>query len=157
MPTGNTASVSKILLLTTLRKNCLQKIGDDMGIAFEYVPVLEYIRQHAGCMQVDISKKLKITPSAITQSTKKLESQGLIEKVTDSKNLRAKKMYITDKGIETLKLGTKIFDKIDEIMFEGFSDTETKELNGYLDRINAKLTEFSKSKVDEGHLPWEFK
>ena len=103
MPTRATDIVSKIIYFTILRKNCLQRLGDKIGVSFEYVPVLQHISNNPGCIQADISNKLKITPSAVTQSTKKLETAGLIKKEFDSSNLRIKKMYITDKGEKMLE------------------------------------------------------
>lgn len=77
MPTRATDIVSKIIYFTILRKNCLQRLGDKIGVSFEYVPVLQHISNNPGCIQADISNKLKITPSAVTQSTKNWKRQDL--------------------------------------------------------------------------------
>lgn len=155
MPTKYTGIISKILSMTLLRKNYLLKIADNTGIALEYVPVLEYIRHNPGCIQNDIAKKLRLTPSAITQSTKKLEGLGFIKKNFDSDNLRIKKLYITDKGIDMLKAGTDIFDDIDGIMFRSFSDDELDLFEKYIDRIRQNIIS-EDPEVKENHLPWEF-
>ncbi len=108
-------------------------------------------------MQTEVSKAIGVTPAAVTQSTKKLEAAGFIEKKTNSDNLRIKQMYITGKGMKMLEKGTEIFDKVDNIMFSGFSGEESKQLSGLLDRINKNLTAYSPKNIDEGRLPWEFK
>ena len=143
MPTRATDIVSKIIYFTILRKNCLQRLGDKIGVSFEYVPVLQHISNNPGCIQADISNKLKITPSAVTQSTKKLETAGLIKKEFDSNNLRIKKMYITDKGEKMLENGKRI------------SDEEINQLNLLIDKVNKNISAYSPN-LDEKHLPWQF-
>lgn len=157
MPTKFTKVIGQLRTVTTMRKNCLQSRGRDMLIPWEYVPILEYIRKNSGCMQVDIAKSMQVTPSAVTQSTKKLESLGLIEKKTDMDNLRVKKMYITDKGNETLHRGTQIFDEVDTVMFNGFSDDDIASLCELLDRINKNILSHNPDMGDETKNQWEFK
>ena len=135
MPTKFTETVAKLFELHDTRKAYLQSFVGELGMAWEYVPVMEHIRTFPGCMQADISKKLKVTAAAVTQSTQKLEKLGLIKRIVDEENQRAKKLYLTEKGLETLTRGTAIFDHIDEIMFKGFSDTEQTELRLLLDKV----------------------
>ncbi len=156
MSTKFTSIVSKISCLGLLRRNCLQQYAAKTDISWEYVPILQQIRRFPGCMQVDIAKALGVTPAAVTQSTKKLEAAGLIEKKMNTDNLRIKQIYITDKGINMLERGTEIFDKVDNIMFDGFSDEESGQLRGLLDKINRNLAAYNPKNIDEGHLPWEF-
>jgi DNA-binding MarR family transcriptional regulator len=108
-------------------------------------------------MQIDIAKSMQVTPSAVTQSTKKLESLGLIEKKTDKDNLRVKKMYITDKGKKTLQRGTQIFDEVDTLMFNGFSDDDITSLCELLDRINKNILSHNPDIGDGAKIQWEFK
>ena len=103
-------------------------------MAWENVPVMEHIKTFLGCMQADISKKLTVTAAAVTQSTQKLEKKGFIKRIVDEGNQRAKKLYLTEKGFETLDKGTAIFDHIDRVMFESFSEEEQTELMMLLDK-----------------------
>ncbi|MGN1116574.1 MAG: MarR family winged helix-turn-helix transcriptional regulator [Candidatus Ornithomonoglobus sp.] len=157
MPTRFTDMVSKLLYVTSQRKSFLQSVAAENSIAWEYVPLLQHIRGKPGCIQADISDGLNVTAAAVTQSTKKLEAQGLILKKTNERNLRIKQLYITEKGCEMLENGTKLFDMADEIMFDGFSESESEEFRRLLDKINKNLENRGKSgSIDEKHLPWEF-
>lgn len=149
MPTKFTESVGKMLHMTGLRKKCMNCFNSQMSTSWEYVSILEHIKKNPGCIQTDISTRLHITPAAVTQSTKKLEGVGLIEKRTEKDNLRIKRMFITDKGLESLKCGTRIFDEIDNIMFRGVSDDEVKLLGSIVDKINANLKEYVDSAVND--------
>ncbi len=155
MATKFTETVSKLIYLRILRRQFLNQCIKGSELSWEYVPVLEYIRQNPGCIQVDIANKLKITPAAVTQSTKKMEHAGFIEKKINEDNLRIKQMYITDKGVTALGYGTEIFDKTDNIMFDGFTDEDVRQLGGLLDRINKNIAAHNAENIDEKHLPWE--
>ncbi len=139
MPTRYTKTTGRLLNLPILRRQCLQIYNHKMGIAWEYIPVLEYIKTHPGCIQADISNKLNVTPAAVTQSTKSLESAGLIEKKIKKDNLRVKQMYITEQGIAAAKRGTEIFDNIDSVMYDGLTDEDIVNLETLLDRVSQNL------------------
>lgn len=145
MPTKYTGVVGELLHLNSARKNCLQQFTFSDSMAWEYVPVLEHIKRNPGCMQTDLSKKLKVSAAAVTQSTQKLENGGFITKQIDPECLRSKKMYITEKGVDALKNGSLLFDKVDNIMFNGFSDTEIEILEKLLKRANDNMSEYKKN------------
>ena len=146
MPTKFTKTVAKLFELNDTRKAYLQSFTGELGMAWEYVPVMEHIKTFPGCMQADISKKLKVTAAAVTQSTQKLEKQGLIKRITDEENQRAKKLYLTEKGLETLTKGTAIFDHIDKVMFESFSEAEQAEFMRLLDKTINNISKQMNSK-----------
>lgn len=140
MPTKFTGVVGRMMHINHLRKHCMHCFIAEEGISWEHMRVLDHIRRSPGCKQADISQKLHVTAAAVTQSTQKLENMGLIEKKIDSSNLRAKMMYITEKGEEVSNKGTEIFDKIDGIMFKDFSDDELNLLCTMFDRITDNMS-----------------
>lgn len=142
MPTKFTGVVARMMHIHHLRKQCLNCSEIEEGVSWEYARVLEYIKRCPGCKQTDISKKLNVTAAAVTQSTQKLEAMGLMEKKIDSSNLRAKLMYITEKGEKTLQKGTQLFDKIDGVMFDGFSDDELNQLTVMFDRVSENMAKY---------------
>jgi DNA-binding MarR family transcriptional regulator len=150
MPSQFTDIIGKLYRLSSMRKSFLQGYAQNNGVAWEYVPILEYIKKSPGCIQVDISNKLGITAAAVTQSTKKLEALGLIRKETNKENLRIKQLYITEKGTLTLSNGTRIFDMTDKLMFNNFTESETNELRRLLDKATANLIESEKQKQPHG-------
>lgn len=151
MPTNVTGVVAEILHLNSARKNCLQQFQLSDGMVWEYVPTLEHIKRNPGCMQADISKKFKVSAAAVTQSTQKLENAGFITKQIDPNSLRTKRMYITEKGIEALKFGSAVFDKVDQIMFNEFSDIEIETLEKLLKRANDNMSKYRNNPA------WELK
>lgn len=139
MPTRLTKTVTRLLRVNHRRKAYLQLYVRELGVTWENVRIMEHIRKHPGCMQADISKSIGITPAAVTQAIQKLEKQELIKRKTDEDNQRAKKLCLTEKGMEILSRGTELFDLTDGFMFEGFSEQELLEFEALLDRINENL------------------
>ncbi len=156
MPTSFTETVGKLRYAILLRKNILQRAALYMPASWESVPVMEYIRQHPGCMQADIAKSLKVTASAVTLSTQRLENAGLILKKTDRKNLRRNQIYITPEGEKMIKRGSEIYDETDKVMFKDVAEGDLAFLNKILDKINANMEKFKKPDFSEKCLPWEF-
>jgi DNA-binding MarR family transcriptional regulator len=140
MPTKYTGLTGELLYLNALRKNRIQKMASDINISAEQFPILEYIKKNPGCMQADVAKRCSISAAAVTQTMHRLENSGLIKRDTDPENQRAKRLYITDKGLKATADGTLIFDKIDSLMFNDFSDEESQELLRLLKKVNNNLT-----------------
>jgi len=103
--------------------------------------ILEFVKAHNGCTQAEVAQNLMITPASVALSTKRMEKSGLLKKQPDNENLRCKRLYITEKGEELSLNCRKVFDEIDNVMLEGFSDEELEIFNGFVDRFIVNLTE----------------
>lgn len=102
--------------------------------------ILEYVKAHNGCPQAEVAQNLMITPASVALSTKRMEKSGLLKKRPDNNNLRYKRLYITRKGEELSLRCRKVFDEIDNVMLEGFSDEEMGIFNSFVDRFIANLS-----------------
>jgi len=103
--------------------------------------ILEFVKTHSGCSQSEVAQNLLITPASVALSTKRMEKSGLLKKQPDSENLRCKRLYITKKGEQLSLHCRKVFDEIDDVMLEGFSEEELEIFNNFVDRFLANLTE----------------
>lgn len=102
--------------------------------------ILDYIGQHAGCTQIEISENMALTPAAITLATQRLQKEGLLEKQTDRNNLRRNRLTLTEKGAAYRKEKQKFFAQVDAKTYQGFSEEELNQLKTYLDRIATNIT-----------------
>ena len=147
MPTKYTPMAGRLLHLEHMRRYLIHSLAANEGLSWEAMRMLQHINRFPGCIQADLSNAVRVTAAAVTQSTKKLEAQGMIVKKTSEDNLRIKRLYITDKGRELLDKGTVIFDKTDNVMFCGFSDEELEDFMRFIDRI-VKNLEDGRSKIE---------
>ncbi|MBE5787281.1 MAG: MarR family transcriptional regulator [Clostridiales bacterium] len=87
-------------------------------------PLLHYILSHPGCTQKEAADELDVTAASAAASLKRLEKAGLVERTADEKDARRNCLYVTQAGKEKLEEQKRIFDALDERMFQGLSEEE---------------------------------
>lgn len=133
--------VKRFKKLIQIRRNLYNKnIGNSLHQGQLYL--LEFIKANIACTQSKAAAKLMVSPASIALSTKRMEKSGLIEKRIDTKCLRCKRLYITDKGIELSNHCRELFDDMDALMFQGFTKKELKILGVLLDRLIENLIDY---------------
>ena len=158
MPTEYTNSVEKIMRVDWLRKNAIQKTPTDIEICWGQIPILVYIEKHENCTLSEIASALKLTPAAVTKAVKRMENNNFVVKTVNSENMRSKSLKISEKGKTALRLGTEVFDFVDGLMFDNFSEDEINVFNGLVDKIIDNLLKQEKLKEFRSKcLPWKFK
>lgn len=90
--------------------------------------------------QKELADHLNITPAAVTVALQKLESGGYIIRSAGDDN-RFNEISITELGRRVVEESKAIFAKIDEAMFDGFSDEELKILISYLERMQKNISD----------------
>lgn len=104
--------------------------------------ILMMLSKDNGISQTEIAKEQDCSTAAVAVSLKKLEQGGYIKRVVNQEDNRFNEVAITEKGNAVVKQSIDIFLKCDELMFEGFSEQELDELEGYLERIRTNLTKY---------------
>ncbi|MCD8391365.1 MAG: MarR family transcriptional regulator [Firmicutes bacterium] len=152
---NNLAEVFHLLQsIYIIRKNTIKTNIDQNVISYELMPVLSYINGKPMCSQKCIADALGITPSAVTQSTQKLEKAGLIKKMTNEDNLREKMLVATPKGEETVKNSIAEFDEIDRKVAKDLTDEEITELYEILSKMYKTLKSVNQTHYRE-LSPWD--
>lgn len=101
--------------------------------------ILMHLNVHPNSTQAELAELLEVSPAAIAVSMKKLEKGGYIERRPDMADNRALQVIITHKGQQVIEQSISIFKKIEEDMFEGFSDVEMQQLEGLFERMYRNL------------------
>ena len=96
-------------------------------------------RMEKNISQRDLAEMLNITPAAVAETLKKMEKMGLVNRMVAEQDNRYNQVVLTDKGKKIVKESRKIFQYVDEKMFEGFSEEELDAFEGYLNRIKENL------------------
>lgn len=127
--------------LGVLKRAQLFSLLEDEKLHVAQLPALEFIIEHDGCTQIELSDYLCTTPASVAVSTKRMERAGLIEKREDKNNLRQKNLFITEKGLKSVHECRTIFDKFDEKMYAEISDEDLEVLKKTLDKIIENIME----------------
>ena len=103
--------------------------------------ILWNLRLKEGYVQKDLAAKCKIAPPSMTSLLRGMEQKGLIrkEKLLVSGGKRAYSIYLTDKGRELADIVSVEIDKLEDICFQGFSDSDQKTLFELMERVNENL------------------
>jgi DNA-binding MarR family transcriptional regulator len=106
-------------------------------------PVLSVLAKKDGCSQKELVDSLSVKPATITVTLRRMEKSGLLERKSDTKDLRKSKVYITEKGKELHSKVEDITKSIEKDCFIGFTQEEKILLRRFLiqmrDNTNLRL------------------
>lgn len=126
--------------LEWLRNFAIHRVIKDSEVHFGQPPILVCLLENGTCTQNELAKTLNVSPASVAVSLKRLQKNGLVEKVVDETDLRCNRISLTEKGRREIEHIHKCFDEIDDALFAGFSEAELSALCGYLDRLCKNLS-----------------
>lgn len=132
--------VSKLNQMHLLHRIYIQKASAAHGLYKGQMPLLEFLLEHNGCTQREIAQWLQVTPPSVATSIKRLQKAGMLQKVTDSNDLRLSRITITPLGQKTVEACRTDFDQVDTRMMYGFSKEECEQLESYVQRMIDNLS-----------------
>jgi len=107
----------------------------EYGIHPGQLSMLKLLWARDGLSQSEICRALKIKPSTVAVSLKRLEKSGLIVRRPDPTDQRITRVYLTE---ETKQIGLNVMRRQEEnekIMLQGFSEAEICLLKRFLQQI----------------------
>ena len=112
-------------------------------ITYDQWVVMDVLAQTQGITQITIAKETLKEPASISRILKLLEEKELVEKVADKKNKRAKRIYLTPKGIEIHKQATRLFNNLAKKGFEGVYEQEINLFVRILDKLQGNFAKMN--------------
>jgi DNA-binding MarR family transcriptional regulator len=90
---------------------------------------------------VELSKKTGLAKTTLTSMLDRMEEAGLINRNYDREDRRQIRITLTEKSRELSGKYDEISEKMSEIYYKGFSDSEIEQFENYLIRIINNLNE----------------
>lgn len=116
----------------------LNKLFSEYGLTEfngEQGKILYYLWKKDGLSSTSISLKTGLAINTLTNMLDKMEKEDLIYRKQSTKDKRKKNVFLTDKG-KFLESKSKIVtDKMYEIFYKGFSDSEIEMFENMLRKI----------------------
>ena len=116
----------------------LNKLFSEYGLTEfngEQGKILYYLWKKDGLSSTSISLKTGLAINTLTNMLDKMEKEDLIYRKQSTKDKRKKNVFLTDKG-KFLESKSKIVtDKMDEIFYKGFSESEIEMFENMLRKI----------------------
>lgn len=101
--------------------------------------ILNILAHHEGLRQVDLARMMHMQAPTISILVKKMSAEGLLTNAMRMSDLRSSRLYLTDEGRECYEKTQRLLRSTEEIIMDGFSRSEVKELNALLDRMRNNL------------------
>ena len=74
--------------------------------------------------QKELADLLRISPATIANSLRSLERSGFVTRVADETDSRRNRIFISEKGLSSMRTIREAFDAVDDYMFHGFTQEE---------------------------------
>lgn len=110
--------------------------------------LLMYLTCHSGATQKEIAGHFDVSSANIAALLKKMESAGVIRRATSLPDTRCRQVVITEKGRQIVEATRVLFEKLDQGVFDGFTDDEIMTFCGLLTRIGDNIRKMEQE--DEG-------
>lgn len=147
-------TIERFEIIQMLRLRCFRQVAKENYIPCRQYPIMEYLMEHDGCSQIEISKYFHISAAAITKSIDRLEKSNFVVRKADQENKRANLIYLTDLGKDTFNKASDHFERIDELMLNKLNENDLHKLVEYFDLM---LEGLYGQKVNENNINELFK
>lgn len=97
--------------------------------------LLHLIKTNPGSTQNQIAKMLRVSPSSLSMSIKRLEKQGLVKRLTPDNDQRRNELYLTGEGERVSKACKDVVLDMHDHLLSGFDEAEKIALKSYLIRM----------------------
>ncbi|MCR5352814.1 MAG: MarR family transcriptional regulator [Clostridiales bacterium] len=128
--------IKEISNLYTLR---VRIEAENLGIKNAYRTLLTQLYVKDGGTQLDLAEKTGMKAPTVSITLRKMEKDGLVDRVVDEKDLRKTHVYLTDKGKKTTEDLKAAIDRINEGFVKGLSDEEKDKFTERLEYIKSFL------------------
>ena len=114
-------TLASVCRLHRQRANELMK---EIGLHVGQEMLLSALCKAEGMTQTELAECLMIQAATVTNSLRRLERDGIVERNTDLEDKRISRVYLTDKGRELINLVEEKWKKLEEQTFNNLSPEE---------------------------------
>ena len=98
--------------------------AENLGIKNSYRALLTQLYIKDGGTQLSLAEKTGMKAPTISVTLRKLEKEGLVNRIVDESDLRKTHFFLTDKGKQTTEALNKSIDRINDDFVKGLSAEE---------------------------------
>ncbi len=131
-----------IMLINDIGRLWHQQLDSEVPDEFQRKSNREIMRELSfkdGVYQLDLAEHTHLKPPTVSVTLAKLEEDGIVLRTVDPMDLRATKVYLTEKGHEKNRRLHQAIKNADDIALNGLSEEETETLLSLLERIKNNL------------------
>lgn len=133
--------IGKLICLNQFHRRVVEKSVGTTGLHQAQHRLLMCLARDEFGSQVELAKKMRVTPATIAVSLKNLERDGYIVRQAKESDNRFNNIELSEKGKRIVDDSRDIFHQIDEKMFGSLTDDEKETLANLLDKLYKNLSE----------------
>ena len=105
------------------------------GIAPSHGDILVCLYEKNGLSVKELAEKIHRTQPTVTVLIDKLQKLGLVERIKSWEDSRVTLIKLTEKGVHLEPIFREISDKLNTVIYGGFTDIEKEQLEHFLEKI----------------------
>ena len=114
---------------------------ESKGVSHGHHKLLMELFFNEGATQLQLVKQTHLTAPTVSVALGKMEAEGLVRREADTEDMRAMKVYLTDKGREKVQCVRETFCQADELLTRGIPKEETDAAMAVLRKMLINLLE----------------
>ncbi len=142
-PCTPTSTTQRMIAINHLHRRTLERNLKETGIHRAQHRLLMNLAANPTSSQMELAKRLEVSPAAVAVSLKSLAKQGLINKTAKQEDARFNSVELTERGRKIVEESREFFNEIERKMYRGFSGEEMTDFCGYLDRIYDNIAQIA--------------
>lgn len=107
----------------------------ELGIYPGQIPILRLLYEKDGISQREMARNLGIKPPTVNVSIQRMEKSGMVCRRQDEKDQRATKVFLTEKGRESISKAMGRILENESILFGNFSEEELRLMKRFFRQI----------------------
>lgn len=127
----------------------LKNLKDEAGITHDLVPgmgsVLFVLMEDGDCIMRDVCERLQMRKTTLSGLVKAMESRGWVERLPCPDDGRATRLHLTKAGHGLEKALRKRHQRMREIMEDGLSESERKQLTKLFKKVRGNLSKVTET------------
>ncbi|GAA0371826.1 hypothetical protein GCM10009530_22490 [Microbispora corallina] len=137
--TASTGPLDRLKVINWAQMQAGQEWIRSRGLSVQQAFVLDYLADHPGAIQRDIAEATRTTPANVSGVLRGLEARGLVERRFEDGDVRSKRVFATDAGIDLISGHEEAMRAVDESILAPLTVQERATLQALLDKITAVL------------------
>ena len=127
--------------VSRMRRTLFDDQMKPLGVTRSQWSVLAYLSRESnnGTMQVDLARDMDVGKVTIGGLIDRLESSGHVERRLDARDRRARRIFITEKGFETIRQMQTVGAELNDRVLEGVSERDLKITEKTLARVKENI------------------
>lgn len=122
-----------------LHYNLARQRLDDTGLHRGQPRVLFALKAQDGRSHSELAEILEVTPATVTNTIKRMEHAGFVERRRSQEDERVSLVYLTDAGRTICSKLDLFMEQMESSTFAGFSEDEKEQVREYFRRMCSNL------------------